>query len=87
MTSYVFQEQNLDLPTAGAVRDEAIRSDYQFMEQNLYLPRSLAVTAPDWRLLEANSWGELFVFATSSGDSLFPSPDDVPRQRTGEIAY
>lgn len=87
MTSYTFREQNLNLPTAGAIRATSPSSNYQFMEQNLYLPgdsvapaaisydtirfRELNLdlpgssisTAPDWRVIEANSFGENFTFA------------------------
>ena len=51
-------EQNLDLPTSGAVRGTSDYADYQFIEQNLHLPTRDIVPATDsaldYRDLELN---------------------------------
>ena len=81
-----FLEQNLELPTGGlAPATNGI--DYRFHEMNLELPTGTAVATPDWRIIEENSWGEDFVFATPSGESVAPSPDDVAQPRAGELTY
>ncbi len=55
MTSYTFREQNLHLPTTGAVQAANTNSNYQFMEQNLYLqndnvqPAAIGVDAMRFR--------------------------------------
>jgi hypothetical protein len=66
--------------------------DYQFMEQNLHLPSAPAPTspkstAPDWRVLEQNSWGEDFVLDTPESGSYYPSVDDVPQYDPGQVTY
>jgi|GEM_PF-5071835 len=66
--------------------------DYQFMEQNFHLPVApeptvTSSTAPNWRVLEENSWGEDFVFDTPDGYSYYPSVDDVPQRRVGQVTY
>ena len=88
--SYQFMEQNLYLPVAGAAPSATSADDIRFMEQNLYLPGAVTNHAADWRTLEENSWGEDFVFAgwtLDSTGSYFPSADDVPQTRPGQLAY
>jgi hypothetical protein len=84
--NYQFMEQNLYLP--GDIGQPATRSyeAIRFREQNLDLPGSNAAAAPNWKVLEENSWGEDFVFETDERDSL-PSSEDVPQLLAGEVAY
>ena len=61
---YAFMEQNLNLP--GSSVQPAARSydDIRFSEQNLHLPGpAVSSTAPDWRVIEANSFGEDATFS------------------------
>jgi hypothetical protein len=84
---YSFLEQNLDLPTSGSVHAVNPPIDYRFMEQNLDLPVGAVSTAPDWQVIEQNSWGEGFVLDGSVNGLIPPSADDIPQQRSGEVIY
>jgi hypothetical protein len=82
-----FMEQNLLLPGSNVAPAANPGVDYRFREMNLELPGSVSSVAPDWRVIEQNSWGENFVFDASSSESIAPIAIDAPQQLTGEIAY
>jgi hypothetical protein len=82
-----FMEQNLYLPSAGVASMIDSRDRQLFLEQNLNLPYQATSSAPDWRVLEENSWGENFVLTPQNQMSLYPSVDDVPQVRVGQVVY
>ena len=71
---------------AGSLRSAGIR-DFRFLEMNLDLPGSSVSTAAHWKVIEENSWGEDFDFDSPDNGSLFPSVDDVPQIRPGQVIY
>jgi hypothetical protein len=82
-----FMEQNLLLPGSSVAQATNPVVDYRFREMNLDLPGSVSSVAPNWRVIEENSWGEDFVFDGSTNESIAPSANDVPQQLTGGISY
>ncbi len=78
-----FLEQNLYLPD-GTANDATSRMIYErLLEENLDYPPVVSDSAPNWRVLEENTWGEDFNFDVPA----YPSVDDVPQGHPGEVIY
>jgi hypothetical protein len=84
---YQFMEQNLNLPSGEIAPATAPAIDYRFLEMNLDLPGSVTGVAPDWRMIEQNSWGEDFVLGGSTSGLIPPSVPDSPQQLSSESPY
>jgi hypothetical protein len=84
-STWRFREMN-ELPTTRAPeRDQ--RAEQIFLEMNLDLPGVATSAAPDWRMIEANQWGENFILDDADSDLVPPSVDDVPQHRAGQVTY
>lgn len=84
-STWRFREMN-ELPTTRAPeRDQ--RAEQIFLEMNLDLPGVATSAAPDWRMIEANQWGENFTLDDADSELVPPSADDVPQHRAGQVTY
>jgi hypothetical protein len=75
-----------ELPSAQAPERDP-RAEQIFLEMNLDQPGVATSAAPDWRMIEANQWGENFILDNADSNLVPPSAEDVPQRRDGQVAY
>jgi len=75
-----------ELPSTQAPERDP-RAEQILLEMNLNLPGVATSAASDWRMIEANQWGENFLLDDADSDVIPPSADDVPQHRAGQVAY
>ncbi len=84
---YQFMEQNLNLLGSGIAPATSRLTDFRFLEMNLDLPGTVPSVAPDWRMIEKNSWGEGFVLGDSTDGLVPPSATDSPQHLSPDSSY
>jgi hypothetical protein len=72
VSDYRFMEMNLDLPSGTVMASGDIWNRLLELDRNLYPRVAESSTAPDWRLMELNQWGENFIFDSAGNDAAAP---------------